>query len=70
MKTKQHFIENLSIRTPFSNIGDAKSKYAGNNSALKNWYSSKLQTVSKVFKGSQAVDYPEIYSQFSKGSVR
>ena len=69
-KTKQHFVENLSIKTPFSNISETQSKYAGNNAALKNWYSAKLRNIGKMTKGSESAEYPEIYSQFSKGSMR
>lgn len=37
-KIKQNMIDTLSIKTPYSNIGEVQSKYAGANIALRNWY--------------------------------
>ena len=48
---KKHFLDNLSIRTPYTNIGDEKSKYGGNINALKNWYNYKLININNGLTG-------------------
>jgi hypothetical protein len=69
-RAKQHMIDTLSIKTPYSNIGEVQSKYAGTNTALRNWYNYKQTNLGRVLRGSTTMgDYPEIYSQFSKGSI-
>lgn len=69
-RQKRHLLENASVRTPFSNIGDVQSKYAGNNQTLNNWYGMKRANIKNVLKGNQNAEYAEIYSQFSKASGR
>jgi hypothetical protein len=62
-------IDNLSIKTPFTNIGDEKSKYAGNNNALKNWYTYKEINLNNIITGNAKGDFPDLYSCYSKTSA-
>ena len=59
-------VENLSVKTPFSNIGDVQSKYVGDNAALRNWYKFKNANIKRNMYGDGPVygddEFPEIYS--------
>ena len=58
---------NMSIRTPFTNVGKVDSRYGGQNKMLRCWYDSKQ------FKGVNHQGFAlnrlnqsnDIYSQFS-----